>query len=1338
MKPKAGVLPKRTSIGGSVRGAHAAPRTAPDSNAGTPRTRTAPRSSRGIVLPNRPSERGRVPKNGKVNRTGGANVLDRDAFERRQKDRSSGADVLDRDSLARLLMDSQKDGNAGNLHNNSMRREVDRAMSTDVLDAEGIARLLKNARENVDDGEQGLDSGGAGVPRTSAAQDVAIASRANDRMSEADSLNETSLRRLLDQDNTSSAKGLLDALSMARFHERDQRSTLKPRRPSLSNKLDEALRDGDEDARAGDSEVVLQEQVQQEEHGIGRDESDEPYLRPMGPKRTPTAARTRRKEIRKATPSARPGVEKDKEDEPWTDEELDREVVAYEFGGKRVTNVVELFQVLRPKQPQLDYSALAEGPLFGRFAAYFMPVSTPSKVFNFVVLNAPAYLRPVTRKKIRQRRILREEKKREEQRRLETMRAKSPDASLEQDELDSVLSSDTERARNHADLPPRLQIFSRGQSKEGEALSVDAFISADEDVPDDLSNKKSIVKLLDHAKAKVGSFRPAYSGEDVRQRDMLRRDAYLRQFLEAGGTPDRPLFDTRPVNINKVMLRRCGVTQPEDDEEYSETDEHGLHPKRLRRILMERYLQDVESRTKKRASIALLNREELVSMNKATSNPEFWENWRARQDAVSPTATFRGLVEQYSPLTVPGATGRSPPTSAALFRLRSKIEGSSSARVGQFLNSAPSGGVSAYDEMQRSTKGEQVQRHRLCGHLAGLFEAAPPAQLDADINAQSDSFQHSAWPLEEQAQVLQRGHLEQLKQLALREEKDRVTHAINVAAAGVKSTVMKGMAKEAGVGEDALPETASSLKNNGGANTSATASAIGPTASSPTATEGAIGQSSKWNPIATFNMHLRGSESQEFAGRPGTAWGVSCICEHPILADTVIAGTTTGGWKILHWNEEEVEEDEDTYDDADISAFVGEGMNSSGKSAKGSGWFSWLFYGEREEGGNNAMNNQIDPSLKLSAPFLGESMIFPSTHMDGQSGSLKGDGQSSLHLESFRRWGSFLRYREKQAELKQLTASRGAGFQAAVADPGPSKIGEQLKCPDAHPGGHMVTDLTMHRRCRRLLTVGSDHYYRVWDLEEPDLLPLVQSYANPVRTNSVAAHDFSDFVAAGDSDHVVRIWDLNRGFCAYAPAQVMRGHIASVRHVEFEPFGNGVLTASKDGSAAVFDLRSGLCVQLWDGLRYSVISPHDKKARFANGAGGAAKGVGYSGGPLNSAHFSPDLTSVLTVGEYGVCRLYDRRQTRRELFRFASKSGVAKRACFDSTGKTIAICCPQSVFLLDVDKQEYLHGITPRSELRSSADSVPLFTSALFTRENRNLAVASLNCGLTIFEKEAR
>jgi WD40 repeat protein len=79
-------------------------------------------------------------------------------------------------------------------------------------------------------------------------------------------------------------------------------------------------------------------------------------------------------------------------------------------------------------------------------------------------------------------------------------------------------------------------------------------------------------------------------------------------------------------------------------------------------------------------------------------------------------------------------------------------------------------------------------------------------------------------------------------------------------------------------------------------------------------------------------------------------------------------------------------------------------------------------------------------------------------------------------------------------------------------------------------------------------------------------------------------------LVTGSSDHTVRLWRIGRGGTAknnvlsVTPSHVMRVHTAEVLSVTASRAWSVVVSASKDGTAAIWDLNRGLYVRsIWHG-----------------------------------------------------------------------------------------------------------------------------------------------------------
>ncbi len=143
----------------------------------------------------------------------------------------------------------------------------------------------------------------------------------------------------------------------------------------------------------------------------------------------------------------------------------------------------------------------------------------------------------------------------------------------------------------------------------------------------------------------------------------------------------------------------------------------------------------------------------------------------------------------------------------------------------------------------------------------------------------------------------------------------------------------------------------------------------------------------------------------------------------------------------------------------------------------------------------------------------------------------------------------------------------------------------------------------------------------------------------------------SDLLATAGGNGTARIWDLRSGTLAHE----LVGHGNDVLDVEFSPRGSTVVTTSSDGTARVWDSRSGnLVSDLVGHLNYVVAaaySPDGQSIVTASTDHTARVWLTASGFPqtllagdteaVTSASFSPNGRLVVTTSDDGTARLWD-------------------------------------------------------------------------------------------------
>ena len=120
--------------------------------------------------------------------------------------------------------------------------------------------------------------------------------------------------------------------------------------------------------------------------------------------------------------------------------------------------------------------------------------------------------------------------------------------------------------------------------------------------------------------------------------------------------------------------------------------------------------------------------------------------------------------------------------------------------------------------------------------------------------------------------------------------------------------------------------------------------------------------------------------------------------------------------------------------------------------------------------------------------------------------------------------------------------------------------------------------------------------------------PLFAPWRHEKPVNTVAFSPDGSRVVTASSDGTARLWDAKTG----ASLLTLKGHTNWVRAASFSPDGSRVVTASDDGTARLWDAKTGLPLITW--------ADHQ--------------------GAVNAAAFSPNGEQVVTAGADGVVHIY--------------------------------------------------------------------------------------------------
>jgi WD40 repeat protein len=134
-----------------------------------------------------------------------------------------------------------------------------------------------------------------------------------------------------------------------------------------------------------------------------------------------------------------------------------------------------------------------------------------------------------------------------------------------------------------------------------------------------------------------------------------------------------------------------------------------------------------------------------------------------------------------------------------------------------------------------------------------------------------------------------------------------------------------------------------------------------------------------------------------------------------------------------------------------------------------------------------------------------------------------------------------------------------------------AETGQRRHELNAHPGSYprSLMQLTFSPDSRRLLTVGNDHTWKLWDIETHRPL-LTRPHGESFPTRVAFSPDGQWFATGGGWDSL-RLWDAETG----EQRSALAGHTAAVLGLACNPDARHLISAGADSLVRVWDVRSG-------------------------------------------------------------------------------------------------------------------------------------------------------------------
>lgn len=243
----------------------------------------------------------------------------------------------------------------------------------------------------------------------------------------------------------------------------------------------------------------------------------------------------------------------------------------------------------------------------------------------------------------------------------------------------------------------------------------------------------------------------------------------------------------------------------------------------------------------------------------------------------------------------------------------------------------------------------------------------------------------------------------------------------------------------------------------------------------------------------------------------------------------------------------------------------------------------------------------------------------------------------------------------------------------------------------AELGAGSINAMSFSPDSKQIATANGDYKVRLWtiperqdDQQDQKLSPRLEFFGHVGQIRSIAFDSDGDFLLTGSDDGTARVWEVKTG----KQVSILRGHTAAVRNAVFSPNGQYILTTSDDQTARLWTASMGQPLEhispLFSDVQSAQLSSAANRVLIVNSSSAVhvwnADSSKLASGELAArvAAISPNGDRVATAVKESAVVIYDpatgavRRTlgSQKDVINFATFSPDSKRIFATSDGGT--------------------------------------------------------------------